>query len=72
MPREDAIKVEGIVIEALPNKLFRIALANGHQILGHLNGKMRPDFFRISVGDKVMVEMSPYDLSKGRIVVGEK
>ncbi|MGI8965835.1 MAG: translation initiation factor IF-1, partial [Limisphaerales bacterium] len=46
--------------------------ANGHRILGHLNGKMRPDFFRISVGDKVMVEMSSYDLSKGRIVVGEK
>jgi len=64
----DAIRVEGIVREALPNAMFRVELENGHKILGHVSGKMRMHFIRILPGDKVTVEMSPYDLTKGRIV----
>ena len=64
----DAIRVEGIVREALPNAMFRVELENGHRILGHVSGKMRMHFIRILPGDKVTVEMSPYDLTKGRIV----
>ncbi|MBM3832385.1 MAG: translation initiation factor IF-1 [Verrucomicrobia bacterium] len=67
MPREDAIEVEGRVVEALPNTIFRVELANGHRILAHVSGKMRMNFVRISPGDTVTVEMSPYDLSKGCI-----
>ena len=67
MPREDAIKVEGRVVEVLPNTLFRVELANGHRVMAHVTGKMRLNFVRIAVGDKVMMEMSPYDLSKGCI-----
>ena len=70
MAREDAIKVKGTVVEVLPNTLFRVALANGHRVLAHTSGKMRLNFIRIGVGDKVTLEMSPYDLSKGSIVLG--
>ncbi len=68
MPKEETIQVEGKVIEPLPNALFRVELDNGHQILAHVSGKMRMNFIRILPGDKVTVELSPYDLSRGRIV----
>jgi translation initiation factor IF-1 len=68
MAKQESIKQEGIVTEALPNAQFRIELENGHKILGLLSGKMRKFFIRIIPGDRVDVEMSPYDLSKGRIV----
>ncbi len=71
MSREDAIKVEGTVAEVLPNNVFRVTLANGHRILAHVSGKMRLHFVRLTPGDKVTVEMSPYDLSKGCIVLKE-
>ena len=67
MLREDAIKVEGRVIEVLPNTIYRVELANGHRVMAHVSGKMRLNFVRIAVGDKVAMEMSPYDLSKGCI-----
>lgn len=72
MPKEEPIKVEGTVAELLPNTMFRVELQNGHKILAHISGKMRMNFIRILPGDKVMVEMSPYDLTKGRIVYREK
>ena len=72
MSREDAIKVEGTVVEVLPNTMFRVALPNGHQILAHISGKMRLNFIRILPGDQVVVEMSPYDLSKGCITYRQK
>jgi translation initiation factor IF-1 len=68
MPKEETIQVEGKVIEPLPNALFRVELENGHQVLAHISGKMRMHFIRILPGDKVTVELSPYDLSRGRIV----
>lgn len=67
MARDDAIEVEGVVTETLPNAYFRVELANGHKILAHLSGKMRMNFIKILPGDKVKVELSPYDLKKGRI-----
>ncbi|MBI3614924.1 MAG: translation initiation factor IF-1 [Candidatus Omnitrophica bacterium] len=67
MPKEEAIQVEGIVMEALPNARFRVELENGHKILAHVAGKMRMHFIRILPGDKVTVELSPYDLMRGRI-----
>jgi translation initiation factor IF-1 len=67
MPKKEAIEVEGTVIEALPNAVFRVKLANGHQIMAHTSGKMRMHFIRIVRGDKVLVELSPYDLTQGRI-----
>ena len=67
MPREDAIEVEGRVVEVLPNTIYRVELANGHRVMAHVSGKMRLNFIRIAVGDKVTMEMSPYDLSKGCI-----
>ncbi len=67
MSKEDVIEVEGTVTEALPNAMFRVELANGHEILAHVSGKLRMNYIRIVPGDKVTVEMSPYDLSKGRI-----
>ncbi|MBU4185084.1 MAG: translation initiation factor IF-1 [Proteobacteria bacterium] len=67
MPKEEAIKVEGKVIEALPNAMFRVELENKHQVLAHISGKMRMHFIKILPGDKVTVELSPYDLSRGRI-----
>jgi len=68
MPEKEVIEVKGEVIEALPNALFKILLESGQQILGHLSGKMRINYIRLVPGDKVLVEMTPYDLSKGRIV----
>ncbi len=67
MAKEDLIEVEGVIREALPNAKFRIELDNGHLVLGHLSGKIRMNFIRILPGDRVKVELSPYDLSKGRI-----
>jgi|SRR5947207_13653486 len=66
MARKDAIEVEGTIVELLPNTMFRVALPNGHKVLAHISGKMRFHFIRILPGDKVMLEVSPYDLSKGR------
>ena len=68
MAKEDVIEVEGTVVEALPNTNFKVELENGHQILAHISGKLRMNYIKILPGDKVKVEMSPYDLSKGRIV----
>ena len=67
MSKQDMIEIEGTVVEALPNTMFKVELENGHQILAHISGKLRMNFIRILPGDKVTVEMSPYDLSKGRI-----
>ncbi|MCL1823122.1 MAG: translation initiation factor IF-1 [Oscillospiraceae bacterium] len=67
MSKEDVIEVEGIILEALPNATFKVELSNGHKILAHVSGKLRMNFIRILPGDKVTVEMSPYDLTKGRI-----
>jgi translation initiation factor IF-1 len=72
MAKKDAIEVEGKIVELLPNTMFRVELANGHRILAHISGKMRLNFIRILPGDKVMVEMSPYDLTKGRITYRHK
>jgi translation initiation factor IF-1 len=72
MPKEEAIVVEGRVLETLPNAMFRVELANGHKVLAHISGKMRMHFIRILPGDKVTVELSPYDLSRGRIIFREK
>lgn len=68
MRKEEAIEVEGVVIETLPNAMFRVELKNGHRVLGHISGRMRKNFIKILPGDKVVVELSPYDLSRGRIV----
>ena len=67
MSKEDVIEIEGTVVEALPSAQFKVELPNGHQILAHMSGKLRMNFIRILPGDKVTVEMSPYDLTKGRI-----
>jgi len=67
MPKKDSIEVEGKVIESLPNTMFRVELANGHQVLAHISGKMRIHYIKIVPGDKVLVDLSPYDLSRGRI-----
>ena len=72
MSKEDAIKVEGVIIKALPNAMFRVKLNNGHEILGHISGKMRKHYIRINPGDKVNVDLSPYDLTKGRITFRAK
>ena len=72
MPKEDAIQVDGKVIEALPNAMFRIELNNGHKVLAHVSGKMRMHFIRILPGDVVSVELSPYDLTRGRIIYRAK
>ncbi len=66
-PKEDAIVLEGTVIEPLPNAMFRVELENGHKVLAHISGKMRMHYIRILPGDKVQVELTPYDLSRGRI-----
>ena len=65
--KEQAIEVEGTVVEPLPNAMFRVELKNGHLVLAHISGKMRKNFIRILTGDRVLVELSPYDLSRGRI-----
>ena len=67
MAKNDVIEVEGTVLEKLPNAMFSVELENGHQILAHISGKLRMNFIRIIPGDKVKIEMSPYELSKGRI-----
>jgi translation initiation factor IF-1 len=68
MPKEEAIEVVATVVEPLPNAMFRVELENGHKVLAHISGKMRKHFIRILPGDKVLVELSPYDLKRGRIV----
>lgn len=72
MSKEDAIEIEGIVVEKLPNAMFKVELENGHQVLAHISGKLRKNFIRILPGDKVTMEMSPYDLTKGRITWRDK
>jgi translation initiation factor IF-1 len=67
MSKEDIIELEGVVLEAMPNAMFKVEIQGGHQILAHISGKLRMNYIRILPGDKVTVEMSPYDLSKGRI-----
>lgn len=67
MSKQDVIEVEGTVKEALPNAMFKVELQNGHEILAHISGKLRMNFIRILPGDKVTIEMSPYDLTRGRI-----
>jgi translation initiation factor IF-1 len=67
MPKEDAIEVQGTIIETLPNAMFRVELENGHKVLAHISGKMRMHYIKILPGDKVTVELSPYDLTRGRI-----
>ncbi len=69
---KESIRVEGVVKEVLPNTMFRVTLTNGHELLAHISGKMRLNFIRILPGDQVTVEMSPYDLTKGRIVFRQK
>ncbi len=68
MTKEEAIEVMATVVESLPNAVFRVELENGHEVLAHISGKMRKHFIRILPGDKVLVELSPYDLTRGRIV----
>ena len=72
MAKEDVIEVQGVIMETLPNAMFRVQLESGHKILAHISGKMRMHFIRILPGDKVTVELSPYDLTKGRIVYRER
>ena len=67
MSKNDVIEMEGYVVEALPNAMFQVELPNGHQIMAHISGKMRMNFIRIYPGDKVTIELSPYDLTRGRI-----
>ena len=69
MPKKDAIRIDATVEEALPNAVFRVILENGHEVLAHVSGKMRMHFIRIPPGDTVTVELSPYDLTRGRIVL---
>jgi translation initiation factor IF-1 len=66
--KEDVIEIEGIVLEALPNAMFQVKLENGHKVLAHISGKLRMNFIKILPGDKVKLELSPYDLSRGRII----
>ena len=72
MSKEDVIEIEGIVVEKLPNAMFKVELDNGHQVLAHISGKLRKNFIRILPGDTVTMEMSPYDLTKGRITWRDK
>ncbi len=72
MAKEDVIEMEGTVSEALPNTLFRVELENGHIVTAHISGRMRKNYIRILTGDKVTVELTPYDLSKGRIIFRNK
>ena len=72
MSKEDVIEIEGIVVEKLPNAMFKVELENGHQVLAHISGKLRKNFIRILPGDIVTMEMSPYDLTKGRITWRDK
>ena len=72
MPKQDAIEVMGTVLETLPNAMFRVELENGHKVLAHISGKMRMHYIKILPGDKVKIELSPYDLARGRIVFRER
>lgn len=72
MSKKDVIEVEGTVVEALPNAIFKVELENGHEVLAHISGKMRMNYIRILPGDKVVVELSPYDLTRGRITWRKK
>jgi len=72
MAKEESIEVEGIVLEPLPNAMFRVELENGHKVLAHISGKMRMHFIKILPGDKVKLELSPYDLTRGRITFRSK
>ncbi len=72
MAKEEAIQVEGTVIETMPNAMFRVELENGHKVLAHVSGKMRMHFIKILPGDKVTIELSPYDLTRGRITFRAK
>lgn len=72
MSKTDVIEIEGVVVEKLPNAMFKVELENGHIVLAHISGKLRMNFIKILPGDKVALEMSPYDLSKGRIVWRDK
>ena len=72
MSKSDVIEVEGKVVEKLPNAMFKVELENGHQVLGHISGKLRMNFIKILPGDKVTIELSPYDLTKGRIIWRDK
>ena len=72
MPKEDAIEVMGKVLETLPNAMFRVELENGHKVLAHISGKMRMHYIKILPGDKVKIELSPYDLARGRIIFRER
>ncbi|MEW4412656.1 translation initiation factor IF-1 [Clostridium sp. AN503] len=72
MSKADVIEIEGTVIEKLPNAMFQVRLENGHEVLAHISGKLRMNYIRILPGDKVTIEMSPYDLSKGRIIWRDK
>jgi translation initiation factor IF-1 len=68
MPKEEALQMEGVVAETLPNTMFRVELENGHTVMAHISGKMRKNYIRILKGDNVTIELTPYDLSKGRII----
>ena len=72
MSKADVIEIEGVVVEKLPNSMFKVELENGHIVLAHISGKLRMNFIKILPGDKVTLEMSPYDLSKGRIIWRDK
>ena len=72
MSKDDVLELEGIVIDALPNAMFTVELENGHRILSHISGKLRMNYIKILPGDKVTLELSPYDLSKGRIIWRDK
>ena len=72
MSKADVIEIEGVVVEKLPNAMFKVELENGHVVLAHISGKLRMNFIKIMPGDKVTLEMSPYDLSKGRIIWRDK
>ena len=72
MSKADVIEIEGTVIEKLPNTMFKVQIENGHEVLAHISGKLRQNFIRILPGDKVTLELSPYDLSKGRIIWRDK
>ena len=72
MSKSDVIEIEGIVVEKLPNAMFKVKLENGHQVLAHISGKLRMNYIKILPGDKVTIELSPYDLTKGRIIWRDK
>ena len=72
LAKDDVLELEGKVVEALPNAMFQVELENGHKVLAHISGKLRMNFIRILPGDKVTIELSPYDLSKGRIIWRDK